>query len=271
MNNTIIFHQNHGNAILASNRICTVKTSFTETFFHPEKNQYDRNSQTGNAMPLFLGLVVPERRAAVLDNVVRDIRAGGNRVTAGDVGFYYVVQAFLNGGRSDVLYDMLLQTNGPGYLYQIKQGATSLPETWDANPGSSLNHCMLGHIEEWFYSGLLRISADAPGFGRIVIKPQPVGGLAWAEGHYDSLHGRIQSSWKRDGDRLTLEIVIPPNTTATVYVPARDATKVTEGGKPASEAPGVKLLPDENGAAVYEIASGAYRFESADMGTASKH
>jgi alpha-L-rhamnosidase len=248
-----------------------VKTSFNETFFRPEKNQYDRNSQTGNAMPLFLGLVAPERRAAVLDNVVRDIRAGGNRVTAGDVGFYYVVQAFLNGGRSDVLYDMLLQTNGPGYLYQIKQRATSLPETWDANPGSSLNHCMLGHIEEWFYSGLLGISADAPGFGRIIINPQPVGGLAWAKGHYDSLHGRIQSSWKRDGDRLTLEIAIPPNTTATVYVPARDAVKVTEGGKPASEAPGVKLLRHENGAAVYEIASGAYRFESTDMGVGSKN
>jgi hypothetical protein len=243
-----------------------VKTSFNETFFRPEKNQYDRNSQTGNAMPLFLGLVAPERRAAVLDNVVRDIRAGRNRVTAGDVGFYYVVQAFLNGGRSDVLYDMLLQTNGPGYLYQIKQGATSLPETWDANPGSSLNHCMLGHIEEWFYSGLLGISADAPAFGRIVIKPQPAGGLAWAKGHYDSLHGRIQSSWKRDGDRLTLEIAIPPNTTASVYVPARDAAKVTEGGKPAFKAPGVKLLRYENGEAVYEISSGAYRFESADMG-----
>jgi hypothetical protein len=243
-----------------------VKTSFNETFFRPEKNQYDRNSQTGNAMPLFLGLVAPDRRTAVLDNVVRDIRAGGNRVTAGDVGFYYVVQAFLNGGCSDVLYDMLLQTNGPGYLYQIKQGATSLPETWDANPGSSLNHCMLGHIEEWFYSGLLGISADAPAFGRIVIKPQPAGGLAWAKGHYDSLHGRIQSSWKRDGDRLTLEIAIPPNTTATVYVPARDAAKVAEGGKPASKAPGVKLLRHENGEAVYEISSGAYRFESADMG-----
>ena len=247
-----------------------VKTSFTEAFFHPEKNQYDRNSQTGNAMPLFLGLVAPERRAAVLDNVVRDIRTGGNRVTAGDVGFYYVVQAFLNGGRSDVLYDMLLQTNGPGYLYQIKQGATSLPETWDANPGSSLNHCMLGHIEEWFYSGLLGISADAPGFGRIVIKPQPVGDLAWAKGHYDSMYGRIQCSWKHDGDKLTLEITIPPNTTATVSVPARNAGRVTEGGKPASEAPGIKFIRYENGTAIYETGSGAYRFESADMGLSKK-
>jgi hypothetical protein len=244
-----------------------IKASFTAAFFHPEENHYDRNSQTANAMPLFLGLVPLDRRAAVLDSAVRDIRDSGNRITAGDVGFYYVVQAFLNGGRSDVLYDMLLQTNGPGYLYQMKQGATSLPETWNANPASSLNHCMLGHIEEWFYSGLLGISADDPGFGRSVIKPQPVGDLAWAKGHYDSMHGRIQSSWKRAGDKLTLEIAIPPNTTATVFVPARDAAQVTEGGKPASEVPGIRFIRYENGTAVYETGSGAYRFESADAGS----
>jgi alpha-L-rhamnosidase len=80
------------------------------------------------------------------------------------------------------------------------------------------------------------------------------------------MHGRIQSSWQRDGDKLTLEIAIPPNTTATVSVPARDATKVTEGGKPASEAPGIKFIRYEDGAAVYETGSGTYRFKSADMG-----
>ncbi len=243
-----------------------IRASFTAAYFHPETNQYDRNSQTGNAMPLFLGLVAPDRQAAVLDNLVRDIRSSGNRITAGDVGFYYVVQAFMNGGRSDVLYDMLLQTNGPGYIYQMKQGATSLPETWDANPGCSLNHCMLGHIEEWFYSGLLGIRADAPGFERIVINPHPVGNLAWAKGHYDSMHGRIQSAWKRDGDKLTLEIVIPPNTRAIVSVPARDAAKVTERGQPASKAPGIKFIRYANGTAVYETGSGTYRFESTDIG-----
>jgi alpha-L-rhamnosidase len=256
-----------GEDAIAYNKLAEeVKASFTAAFFHSETNQYDRNSQTGNAMPLFLGLVAPDRRVAVLDNLARDVRASGNRITAGDVGFYYVVQAFLNGGRSDVLYDMLLQTNGPGYLYQIKQGATSLPETWDANPGSSLNHCMLGHIEEWFYSGLLGISMDAPGFRRIIIKPQPVGDLTWAKGHYDSLYGRIKSSWRHVGDKLTMEIAIPPNTTSIVYVPARDATKITESGKSASVVSGIKLLRYENGAAIFEIGSGAYRFESADMG-----
>jgi alpha-L-rhamnosidase len=239
-----------------------VRSAFTTKFFHADKAQYDRSSQTGNAMPLVLGLVEPGREAAVLDNLARDIRARGNRVTAGDVGFYYVVQALLHGGRSDVLYDMLCQTNGPGYLYQLRKNATSLTEAWDTNPASSQNHCMLGHVEEWFYSGLLGIRAAAPGFRQIILQPQPVGDLTWAKGHYDSVSGRIASAWKRDGAKLTMDLTIPPNTTATVYVPASPEARVTESGKPAEQAQGVKFLRREGKSAVYAVGSGVYQFES---------
>ncbi len=239
-----------------------VMNAFNGAFFHAEKNQYDRNSQTGNALPLVLGLVSPARQAAVLDNLVSDVAQNGNRVTAGDVGFYYVIQALLKGGRSDVLYAMLCQTNGPGYMYQLRMNATSLTEAWDTNPISSQNHCMLGHIEEWFYSGLLGIRADAPGFRKIVVAPQMAGDLTWAKGHYDSQYGRIASNWKRDANTLTMEVTIPENTTATVYVPTSNATGITESGTPASQAQGVKFLRTEKETAVYEVGSGVYHFKS---------
>jgi hypothetical protein len=252
----------HEDARAYATRAAEIQRAFTATFFHAETNQYDRNSQTANALPLVVGLVEPERHAAVLENLIRDIRERGNRVTAGDVGFYYVVQALLEGGRSDVLYDMLCQTNGPGYLFQLKNNATSLTEAWDTNPGSSQNHCMLGHIEEWFYSGLLGIRAATPGFEQIVIRPQPVGNLAWARGHYDSPYGRIASAWQRNGNRLVLDLTIPPNTTATIYVPARAEGDVTESGQPARKALGVKFLRQEGRAAVFAVGSGVYRFEA---------
>ncbi|MCP5518672.1 MAG: family 78 glycoside hydrolase catalytic domain [Verrucomicrobiales bacterium] len=239
-----------------------VRDAFNRTFFHAETQRYDRDSQTANATPLVLGLTPPDSRDAVRDNLVRNIRNAGNRVTAGDVGFYYVVQALLEGGRSDVLYDMLCQTNGPGYLMQLDHGATSLTEAWDTNPASSQNHCMLGHIEEWFYSGLLGIRPAAPGFSEIVIKPEIVGDLTWARGHYDSPHGLIESRWTRNGDRVTFNIRIPPNTTATVHVPARPETAVTESGRPAEAGPAIRLLRREPAAAVYSLGSGRYRFES---------
>ena len=243
----------------------TVKGAFNQKFFNADKNQYDRNSQTANAMPLVLGLVPEDRRVAVLEGLVAQIRAGGNRVTAGDVGFNYLMRALSDGGRGDVLYDMLIRDDGPGYAFQLRKGATSLTEAWDTNPGSSQNHCMLGHIEEWFYRGLGGISSDPadPGFKRIIIKPQIVGDLCGANVAYESPYGRITSNWRREGGRLTMDVTIPPNTTATVYVPAKDAAGVTESGKPIAQVEGMKFLRMQGDAAVYAVGSGTYRFQAA--------
>jgi hypothetical protein len=239
-----------------------VKQAFNRTFFHAEQNQYDRNTQTANAMPLVLGLVPEDRRAAVLAGLVAQIRAGGNKVTAGDIGFNYLMRALSDGGQGSVLYDMLIRDDGPGYAYQLKMGATSLTEAWDTNPGSSQNHCMLGHIEEWFYRGLGGIACDpaGPGFKKIIIKPQMPGDLGGASACYESPYGRIASNWKREGTSLTLDITIPPNTSATIHVPAREAAAVTEGGKAMDHATGVKFLQMDNGAAVVSVGSGVYRF-----------
>jgi hypothetical protein len=245
-------------------RARAVKEAFNRKFFDAGSNHYDRNSQTANAMPLVLGLVPEERRGAVLAGLVTQIRAGGNRVTAGDVGFNYLVRALADGGRGDVLYDMLIRDDGPGYAYQLKQGATALTEAWDTNPGSSQNHCMLGHIEEWFYRGLGGLASDpaGPGFKRITVQPQIVGALTSANVAYDSAYGRIVSHWQRARGTLSLDVTIPPNTTATVYVPAKEAAGVTESGRPANRATGVQFLRLENQAAVYAVGSGTYRFQS---------
>jgi len=229
-------------------------------------------------MPLVLGLVPENRRAAVLEGLVAQIRAGGNRITGGDVGFNYLMRALSDGGQGNVLYDMLIRDDGPGYAYQLEKGATSLTEAWDSNPTSSQNHCMLGHIEEWFYRGLGGISSDpsGPGFKKITIKPQIVGDLSAANVAYDSPYGRIVSNWKRNlstsllrqgsgqvgADKLKMDVTIPPNTTATVYVPAKDNGAVTESGKPADKSDCVKFLRMENNAAVYAVGSGTYQFQS---------
>jgi alpha-L-rhamnosidase len=246
------------------NEAQAVKAAFNKKFFNAEKNQYDRNSQTANAMPLVLGLVPEDRRTAVLEGLVAQIRAGGNRVTAGDVGFNYLVRALSDGGQGHVLYDMLVRDDGHGYAYQLKKGATSLTEAWDTNPGSSQNHCMLGHIEEWFYRGLGGISSDpaGPGFKKIIVKPQIVGDLGGANVAYDSPYGQIVSNWKRETGNVKLNITIPVNTKATVYVPAKDAASVTESGKTPGQALGVKFLRMENNTAVFEVGSGSYQFVS---------
>jgi hypothetical protein len=125
-----------------------------------------------------------------------------------------------------------------------------------------MNHCMLGHIQQWFLGSLAGIRPDplAPGFGSFIISPEPVGKLTWARGEYLSIRGRIASAWKMEGGRFHLSVTIPPNTTAMVFVPATKAEWVQESGQPTASAPGVKALRHENGKAVFEVGSGKYEF-----------
>jgi alpha-L-rhamnosidase len=121
---------------------------------------------------------------------------------------------------------------------------------------------MLGHIEEWFYRGLGGIWSDpaGPGFKKIIVKPQMAGDLGGAHVTYDSPYGQIVSNWKREGTKLAMDVAIPMNTTATVYVPAKDAASVLESGNPTSKAKCVKFLRMEKNAAVFEVDSGSYQF-----------
>jgi hypothetical protein len=123
---------------------------------------------------------------------------------------------------------------------------------------------MLGQIMEWFYHDVAGIGDDpaGPGFKKIIIRPQPAGDLTWARASYDSIRGKITSDWKHAAGKFTLNVTIPANTTATVFIPAASSETVTEGGRPAAQSGGVKFLRMENDRAVFEIESGAYTFGS---------
>ncbi len=209
-----------------------IKAQFSRRFFNAGTNEYATGSQTANAMALVMGVVEPERRNAVLKNLIRDIRLHGNHTSAGDVGHRYVLLALAEGGRSDVVFDMASQTDHPSYGYQVRHGATSLTEAWDGpTRGASQNHFMLGHIEEWFYRSLAGINVDlsAEGARRITIRPDPVGDVTWVKATYDSIFGPIGSEWTTDGVRFTLTVSIPANTRAVVHVPGGEIREVGSG------------------------------------------
>ena len=241
-----------------------IRASYNRHFFNRDKGNYATGSQCANALPLVFDIVESDDRARVFASLVSDVEAHGDSMTAGDVGFHFLLRALARGGRSDLIYKMINQEDKPGYGYQLKMGATSLCESWDANSISSHNHFMLGQITEWFYKDLAGIRTDptGPGFKKIIINPQPVGDLTWAKAIYESIRGTIVSDWKRDGDKFTLNVTIPANTTATVFVPAKSAGRVMESGKPMKQSAGVKFLRQENDHAVYVVGSGDYTFES---------
>ena len=156
------------------------------------------------------------------------------------------------------------QIDKPGYGMQIKKGCTSLAERWDGGTTgwSSQDHFMSGQIVEWLYHDLAGIQPDqnVPAFKKMVIKPAIISNITWVKARYDSIQGPIVSEWNLNGDTLTMNVTIPMNTTALVYVPARRASSVMENARAAATSPGVSFLRFEEPFAVYAVGSGAYEF-----------
>jgi len=235
----------------------SVKRSFNDNFFDKQKLQYDSASQTANAMALYMGLVEPQYKQAVIDALVKDIKRRNNALTAGDIGYRYVLRALEDAGRSDVIFNMNSRDDVPGYGFQIKHGATALTESWQAYESVSNNHFMLGHLMEWFYTGLAGIKQtdNSVAYTKIEIKPQPVGDVAAAKATYHSPYGEIVSDWKKNGDTFELDVEIPVNTTATIYIPVKSKQQVTTGGALIT----AKYL---DGNAVIKVGSGKYHFKT---------
>jgi alpha-L-rhamnosidase len=244
----------------------TVRAAFNARFFDSSRHRYDKGSQTAQAMPLALGMAPGNERAAVLDALVVDIRAHRNHVTAGDIGYHYVVDVLIGGGRSDVLLDMLERTDAPSYGYQLAQGATSLTEAWDANPNSSQDHFMLGDAEEWFYRGLGGINLDLSraGADRLILHPAVVGKIAWVRTHYDSALGMIESAWQRGAASTDYSFTIPPGATATIEIDSASPNETTMNGVPASKAAGVISEHVDGNQIDLVVGSGEYRIRAAN-------
>jgi hypothetical protein len=242
-----------------------IREAFNARYFDGKAEYQNSGSpQCANSLALALGLVPPGREPVVLDRVIADLRQRGNQQTAGDIGFPYLLEALARNGRHDVIYDLTIRTNMGSYGFIVNNGWTAMPEAWDANTGASMNHCMLGHNQQWFLGSLAGIRPDPvlPGFAHFIIAPELVGEVAWARGEYDSIRGRIASSWKIKDGRFLLNLTVPPNTVATVFVPAGQAEEVKESGRSLAKAGGVKLLRSERGKAVLEVLAGRYEFES---------
>lgn len=196
------------------------RAAFNARFFDSTKGFFDTGSQTAQAMPLALGIVDQKNRAGVLEHLINDIRAHNNHITAGDVGFRYVLEALASAGRNDVVLDILQRTDPPSYGAQLAAGATTLTEAWDASPRNSQNHFMLGHAEEWFYRHFAGIQIDfsKPPDEQIVFRPAIVGDVRWVRAKYETPDGPIALHWNRDGQRVQFELAVHANRSALLYV-----------------------------------------------------
>ncbi|MGW8316249.1 MAG: family 78 glycoside hydrolase catalytic domain [Bacteroidales bacterium] len=193
----------------------------------------------------------------------------------GFIGTAWISKALSDQGYQEHAYKLLQNNKYPSWLYPIDQGATTIWERLNGytvengfggnNSMNSFNHYSFGAVGQWMIAYSLGIQRDEPGFRKFILQPtpDPTGEMTWAEGYYDSMYGRIYSRWEVKDGKLYYETFVPANTTATLYLPAGSAENVTESGNPAGEVEGVEFQTFENNRAIYTLASGQYRFESA--------
>lgn len=210
-----------------------IKNAFNAAFFNVETKQYGTNSQFSNAVSVYMDIVEPQYKAAVMENLLADIKAKGDRLTTGDVGNRYLFQALAQNGENEMMYKMNNHYDAPGYGFQIKFGLTTLTEQWDPRKGNSWNHFMMGQIEEWFYQSLAGIVPDnkKPGFKHFFIQPEIVGEMTFVKATYQSIYGNIASAWEKKDGKLILKVEIPVNTTATIKLPIQKNTEIKINGK----------------------------------------
>ncbi len=247
-----------------------IKAAFNKRYVAAD-GRIKGNTQCVYAMALKFELLPADLRPKAAQYLEEDIKAKGNHLSTGFVGVSYLLPVLTQAGKADTAYDLLLQDTFPSWLFSVKHGATTIWERWDGwtpengfqDPGmNSFNHYSLGSCGEYLFGGIGGIRPASPGYKTILIEPTVRDGLTWARASYDSIHGTIVSAWKRAGNQLTLDVVVPANTTATVSVPAPGVSSITESGKPVEQAAGVKFLRQENDKSVFQVGSGNYQFAS---------
>ena len=231
-----------------------IKKAILAKYLIPGTGRFDNATQSAQIFGLWYDLS-PEEREKSWDVLLSEFERHLWHVATGIFSTKMMFDLFRERNQNDMAYKIVDQPDYPGWLNMLNSGATTLWETW-AYPESipSQNHPMFGSVDEWFYRSLLGINSAAPGFGKIIIKPQPAGDLTWAKGSYQSIRGTIVSDWKKEDNQFQLHIIIPANTKAIIYIPSSDKDIVKEGIHVLSS------IRFENGYKIIQTGSGEYTF-----------
>lgn len=242
-----------------------VKEAFNRRFYNAQTHVYDYGNQGDYGMALYYGLVPEGDEQAVADKLADAVRSANYKIKTGEIALKPVLMSLAKYGYNDIVYQMACQTDYPSYGYWVKQGCTTTPELW--NMQYSQNHCMMNHIEEWFYSQLggiqLQDGADGNAMHRFTIKPWIPADMKQMQATARSIYGDICSAYTRSDDGTTsYHFTVPANSTATIVLPTGSAT-LTEGGQDLTTATaGIQSIERSDSLTTIVCGSGDYHFSS---------
>jgi alpha-L-rhamnosidase len=253
-----------------------ILNAFRKTF-KTANGSLKSTTQTAYALMLYYDLAEESEKPIYLGKLLENIRSNGWKLTTGFIGAECLCPSLSQNGAAEVAFKLLEQEEYPSWIYSINQGATTTWERWNgftvdngfvSSGTGSFNRYSFGSVVEWLFSGILGIRREEQyaGFRRFILDPQYGGTLTHAKGYFDSMVGRISSSWTWDHNSnvFIYNCSIPPNSRATIYIPANEAKKVIEGGIPAYEAKGIEYIGFnyKTKREVFTAWSGNYSFSS---------
>ena len=264
------------------------RAAFAEKYL-AEDGSVNVATQTAHALALFADLVPEERRIGTGKRLAEMIAENGNHMATGFLGTRPLLPMLSSVGQHDLATFLLQSREFPSWGYEIENGATTIWERWDSYTKedafgrhnaamNSFSHYAFGAVCQWMFRTLAGIDSDGPGYENIIIRPRPPSPgsnamhppIHWVRASYDSIRGTIRSDWRLVNDIFSLNVTVPPNTNATVYIPTDDFGSIAERGRPLDDVHGVELVKHADGVAVLSVGSGNYRFTAFSGISASK-
>jgi alpha-L-rhamnosidase len=241
--------------------------AFNHAWWDEKTGGYGSNNQACNSFALFLGLVKKENINRVVGNLVKDVERHNCHLTTGNLCTKYLLEVLTEHGHPELAYQIATQESYPGWGFMLANGATTLWERWENKTGGEMNshnHPMMGSVGSWFYKYAAGILPDVegPGFEKFTIKPCIFDKLTFVDGEYNSVKGTIRSAWKKEAGSIYLDVTVPGNSTATVFVPARNKERITESNRTIDQLGELRFVRLEGTYAVFEVASGVYHFQA---------
>ena len=234
-----------------------IRETINKKFYNSNSGVYDKGSQTSYILALKLNIMEASDRPLIIENLSKQIATDSNHLSTGFVGTPFLLTLLNEEGLGDFAWKIATQESYPSWYDMIYNKNNSVfKENWQG--GLVQMPSLAGPIGAWFYRSLGGIRAESPGFKSVIIQPY-TNTLEWVNTTFESPYGTIESNWQKKDDILTMNVVIPANTTATVYVPGKN---VTENGVSAENSEGVEFKKYENGYFVFSVQSGEYNFTS---------
>ena len=263
---------NPGDVAYYSQLLANIKNAYLKEYVTPS-GRLVSGTQTAYVLALNFDMLPDSLRQQAAARLVENIKSYGNHLTTGFLGTPYLCHVLTRYGYTDVAYQLLLQDTYPSWLYPVKMGATTIWERWDGEkpdstfetPGmNSFNHYSYGAIGDWMYRQMAGLDTyeDGPGYHHIKIQPHIGGGFTDAAASLQTYYGKTSSSWKVNNDRVYMDVDIPANTTATIFVPASQAADITESGKKLAAVRDIKVDGVEGGYVQLNVGSGQYHFSA---------